>query len=440
MSRTNYVQFLQTYFITLVALLSGTVASNLIIDPFGIYHRIEIEGFNNVKTGQGDHVRMGKAGSVRAFTPRALILGNSRAEYGINPVHPGWRAKPVYNLAISGANMYEILRYFQHAHQLQHVEQVLFMLDYNQFNAYWENASDFTEDRLSITPDEKENPYYYLSDVIPSTLSIKALTQSTNTILRSITGKSTTYLKNGQRDWRNDLLFKTAIEKFGSYASLFSAEETGLFLNRSKGREPPYVESFFNERSKVNVFDAFRRLVQIAIRDKVDLRLAIGPSHARYFESYRLMGSWPLWEEWKRSLVNIVEEEAAKAGVAPFPIWDFTGFNPLTMEPVPPVSDKQTHMKWYFESSHYTTDLGDLVQDRVFAYKEPGRNLPDYFGVLITGKTLDEHLLGIRAQNRKFRETQPLVAKEIQRSASGFDLSEDFARNTSGSNVTATWQ
>lgn len=439
MQKQISLKFLRAYALTLILLLCSTVIFNFVIDPFGVYHTFKISALNAVKTGQGDRVRMGKAGSVRAFKPKAVILGNSRAEYGINPEHPGWQSKPVYNLAISGSNIYEILRYFQHAHGIQPLKQALFMLDYNQFNAYWENAGDFTEDRLSITFDEEKNPYYYLSDFIPTTLSTKALAQSINTIWRSAAKKSTTYLTNGQRDWHDELLFNTAIEKYGSYANLFSIEEKGLFSSRSKNRVPPYIESFVNQRTKGNVFGSFRRLIQIAIRDSIDLRLAISPSHARYFECYRLAGSWLLFEEWKRILIRILEEEAAKAGVKPFPLWDFSGFNSLTMEPVPSHNDKKTRMKWYFESSHYTTDLGDLIQDRVLGHDEPGRIVPDYFGVLVTSKNIEGHLNSIREQNRRFRELQPSVANELSDLASKFDLSDDYARDINGKNVTLRW-
>ncbi|MGZ3238723.1 MAG: hypothetical protein ACXU8A_15270 [Burkholderiaceae bacterium] len=335
--------------------------------------------------------------------------------------------------------MYEILRYFQHAQGIRPVKQALFMLDFNQFNAYWKNADDFTEGRLSVRPDGQSNPYYYLSDVISTTLSSTALSESVNTLWRSTAKKSTTYLANGQRDWHDDLLFRTAMEKHGSYANLFSVEEQSLFTIRRKNQISPYQESFLNRATGMNVFDSFRTLVQLAIRDKVDLRLAIGPSHARYFECHRLMGNWYLWEEWKRTLVQIVEEEAAKAHVKPFPLWDFSGFNQLTMELVPAANDKKTHMKWYFESSHYTTDLGDLVQDRVFDHKEQGRTVPDYFGVLITGKNINDHLRKIREENYQFRKTQPLVAKELADLAAKFDFSVDYARDDKGANITFKW-
>lgn len=432
-------KYLWSYCLVLVLALGGVFAFNLAVDPFGVYRFVEIRGFNNVKTGQGNYVRMGKAGSVRIIRPRAIILGNSRAEYGINPEHPGWKTVPVYNLAISGSNMYEIFRYFQHAQHIRPLSQVLFMLDLNQFYASWNNAKDFSEDRLSVTVDEKENKFYYLSDLVSTTLSLKALSQSINTVWRSAAGKTTTYLPNGQRDWHDDLLFRTAIKEYGSYSRLFKVEERSFFSTRSKIETPPYVESFVNPVTRVDVFDSFRRLVRISIRDKVDLRLAISPSHARYFEAHRLAGNWYLWEEWKRNLVRILEEEAEKAGVKPFPLWDFSGFNPLTTEPVPPSDDKKTHMKWYFEASHFTTDLGDLVQDRVFGYREKGRIVPDYFGVLITSRNIDQHLKDIREEELRFRELQPTVTKNMSDMASQYKILKDYAKDASGNNITFKW-
>lgn len=439
MLKKTSTRFLYAYLLTLVFLLFGVAAFNAVVDPFGVYRLIEIKGFNDVKAGQGSQARMAKAGAVRVFKPKAVILGDSRAEYGINPEHLAWKTRPVYNLGISGANAYEIMRYFQHAHGIQPLQQVVYILDFKQFNAYRKNESDFSEDRLSVTRDGRKNRFSALADFISTTLSIKALSQSVNTIWRSAARKTTTYLANGQRDWHDDLLFRTAIERYGSYSRLFSEEERSLFAERSRGRVPPYRESFVDPESGVNTLESFRQIVRTAIRDKIDLRLVIGPSHARYFECYRLMGDWYLWEEWKRALVRVLEEEAEKAGVTPFPLWDFSGFNDYTMEPVPRAGDKKTRMKWYFEASHYTTDLGDLVQDRVFDHKEPGRTVPGHFGVLLTSRNIESHLRKLREENKRFREAQPPVARELSDMAAHFDLLDDYARDMFGSNVTVTW-
>jgi hypothetical protein len=417
-------KYLRLYLSALFLLLLSTIAFNLIIDPFGVYNFVDIQSINNVKTGQGNHVRMGKAGAVRSFKPRAIVLGNSRAEYGINPEHPGWKVEPVYNLGVSGSNIYESLRYFQHAHSIQPLDKVLIMLDLNLFDAYWENAVDFSEERLAVSLNEQKNEYYYLSDFIPTTLSLNALTQSINTIWRSATNKTTTYLSNGQRDWRNDLLFRTVIRNFGSYQNIFTIEEKSLLEAKAKGYSSDLKKYSYNQRTKINVFDWFRKIVKISIRDNIDLHLVLTPSHARYFEMHRLMGNWTLWEEWKRALVDIVEEEAKIAGVTPFPFWDFSGFTPLTTEYVPAENEKDTKMEWYFESSHFTTDLGDLIQDKVFNRNILSNNVPDYFGVLITSKNIDEHLEETRVLNLRFREEQPNVAKELQELASKYIMNE----------------
>jgi len=102
-------------------------------------------------------------------------------------------------------------------------------------------------------------------------------------------------------------------------------------------------------------------------------------------------------------------------------------------------ADTLTRMKWYFESSHYTTDLGDLIQDRVFDYKDLSRTVPDYFGVLITSQNIEEHLANIREQNQRFRELQPSVAKELSDAASKFDISDEYARDITGANITYKW-
>ncbi len=418
-------KYLFAYLITTALLLVVTFSFNVIIDPFGVYRLVDIEGVNSVKTGQAHRVRLAKAGAVRAFRPSAVVLGNSRAEYGINPDHPGWSTKPVYNLGISGANIYEILRYFQHANSIQRLSEVLFMLDLNQFDAYWENSIDFTEKRLAVTVEGTPNELYYAFDFVPTTLSLNALAQSISTIWRSSTGRTTTYLRNGQRDWRDDLLFRTVIANFGSYHSLFTMEEESLFLRKSNGRSSGLHAYSYNETTKVNVFDWFRRIVQISIRDGIELRLVLTPSHGRYFETNRLLGDWALWEEWKRTLVSIVEEEAGIAGVEPFPFWDFSGFNPLTVEPVPPASESGIKMKWYFESSHFTTGMGDMIQDRVFGREASGRKVPDYFGVLLTKGNIEDHLAKIRIDNLKFREDQPDVADELLRLASKYDVSSN---------------
>jgi len=145
----------------------------------------------------------------------------------------------------------------------------------------------------------------------------------------------------------------------------------------------------------------------------IDFRIAISPSHARQFETIAAKGIWLLFEDWKRHLVNINYEEADRLGKQPFPLWDFSGYNSLTTEPVPPVNDGLTEMCWYWESSHYKKELGDLVQDRIFGYNHPDRQLPSDFGTLLTPETIEPHLATVRTNRRQWQEAFPEDAAEI---------------------------
>jgi hypothetical protein len=157
-----------------------------------------------------------------------------------------------------------------------------------------------------------------------------------------------------------------------------------------------------------------RDAVAIAYRMKSDMHLFIGPSHARQWETIQASGLWAQFENWKRMLVNIVESEAAKANATPFQVWDFSGYNSITEEDVPSATDINKRMHYYYESSHYTPAAGDLVLDRIFDYKSPSRTVPDDFGVLLTSKNIEAHLVSIRAAREHYRLSHPDDVAEIE--------------------------
>ena len=71
-------------------------------------------------------------------------------------------------------------------------------------------------------------------------------------------------------------------------------------------------------------------------------------------------------------------------------------------------------MRWYWESSHFKKELGDLVLDRLFNYHEPGRNVPEDFGVPITAENIEVHLAQLREQQKRYSETHPQEVAEVE--------------------------
>jgi hypothetical protein len=78
------------------------------------------------------------------------------------------------------------------------------------------------------------------------------------------------------------------------------------------------------------------------------LNIFINPIHARQQEIIHHEKQWLTFEQWKRELLSIVEKANNHHPlVEPVQLWDFNGYNTVTMEAVPKVGDTRTAMNWY---------------------------------------------------------------------------------------------
>ena len=377
---------------------------NLCVDPYGMFGMPRVVGVNAKKPELVKHVRVGKAGLVRNLKPRGIILGSSRAEFGLNPDHPGWRTSPVYNLGIPGPNTYELLRYFQHAHSIQPIERVVLGLDIFQFNIWRTNQADFDEDLLSGSGDGSAGLSFGLvGRVMQMLLSVDNLVSS----FRTLTGQDgeNVYSPNGSRD--QQLLRKEGL-RWGSRRRRFEDQASGAreWYDRKHG--------FRNAETGVSSFDYLRIILETAHRDSIDLNLLISPPHAWCLENFAAFRAWESREEWKRRLVEVNEAAAALYSSRPFPFWDFSGYHTYSMEAIPPWDDNESPMRWYFEGWHYTQELGDLMLDRIFHYESAVGEISDDFGVRLTSDNIEIHLAEIRAAQQHFRETHPQDVRKIK--------------------------
>ena len=110
-----------------VAILIGGV--NYIVDPYGIY---KTNIFQN-KPEQDKNIRLAKVVKVEELKPVSISLGTSRTEYGYDPNHE-YFSKPSYNLAVSGASLYENRLYLEHAIKQGNLKEVILVADWRMFN------------------------------------------------------------------------------------------------------------------------------------------------------------------------------------------------------------------------------------------------------------------------------------------------------------------
>ena len=112
--------------------------------------------------------------------------------------------------------------------------------------------------------------------------------------------------------------------------------------------------------------------------------------HVYFLEILKTLGMMEDYEEWQNLLIDLVEEVDMKYSSNPnYPLWDFSGYNTVTMDEVPPAGSSNLFMDWYYDVGHFKKKLGDRIQDRIFNYNDARRVLPEDFGMQINSKNIN---------------------------------------------------
>ncbi len=368
---------------------------NRAVNPFGVFATDWVS--RPAKPGTFTHLRMVKAYQVRHQRPRAVSLGSSRVEMGLPASSPHWVVKPVYNLGLSGGTIYEILRYFQHACAVSDIQQAVLLLDYTAFLASAQVAPDFTETRLAVDSEGTPAAFSKYADWGAATATMDALQASWNTF-RKVRAEHQ-YLPDGTRDAAADTF--RVLSKGGS-AKAFAALEADT---------PPKLIKLSPKLDEASL-EYLRTLLRLARKHGVDLRLGIAPVHARYLEMLHLSGHGPSYDKWQQRLVESVEEESSKD--KPFKLRDFSGYNQYTTEAVPASGLGQ----WYFEDSHFTAELGNLLLKQVLHERSGAEPAVGDFGVALSSANVVAHQAAVRVRRTQYQENR---REELEQLRSLFD-------------------
>jgi hypothetical protein len=375
---------------------------NWFINPYGIFHSPEINGFNKLKTEINTQTRLAKAHQVVTYQPQTIILGSSRADLGFDPDNSDWEYQPVYNLGFNGAQVYEMYRYLQHTQNTTHLKSVFLCLDFFLPDNTQQTQPDFDEGRLSVNSNGTSNHFYYLHDMVNTLLSFDVIKSSINTVLKQ--SDATTFnIDNGLREETG---------KNYNYRQMFNAYEKQYLGNDFPGALGSNVMT--TQKYDDNDFYYFRQMLKTMYEYYIQSTIIIPPYHARFKELIYVSGRWSQWEDWKRCLVEINEQEAALANKQPFPIWDFSSYNAITSESVPAINDTNTQMQWFWDGVHFKKELGDLILDKVFNKESANIELPENFGVSLNSANIENYLAQLRLERDEYSETHPEDIMEIQ--------------------------
>jgi len=398
---------------TAALFLAAIVSVNFVVDPFGMYRIIELDGVNSHKPAVYHRLRLVKAYEVRRVRPRGIVLGTSRSHVALRPSHEGWdpAARPVYNLAFDGATTKEMYHYLLHAHAVQPLRQVVLGLD-----TYHATAAPATT-RPDFDVHVLETPVV-LAPLSPIRADLRVLSSLDTVRASLVTIRSQPdhepewFAPDGQR--LGDVFFRRPHEPFeelgprGYFEEIDRLEvgfkrESQLGPNTRQFGPPGQRPQSAGETS----LDYIGRMVSFCRANGIDLRIFITPEHAHQLEITAAIGEWGTIESAKRALVHLLADDATRHPDAlPIPLWDFSGYSRVTTEALPE-PDSRAEMRFYWDSSHFKEIVGDFVLDRVFGVSHPQRRVPPGFGVQLTPFTIDPALARVRADQLAYRRRYP---------------------------------
>lgn len=377
------------HFLIAVLLLTAALAGfNWWVDPYAIYRDREAL-LQQTQPILVMNERVFKTVGLAHTKTDVLLLGTSRTDIGIGREHDAFKGLRILNLSTFGQPIRESRRLMEIAVEEGKPETIILGLDFFAFNALFVPPSDYVEENYSPL-----RPYNLL-------LSVSALADSWATIRRKMPAEGDCCYADGFRTPQ------TLSRLAGTYRKAFTANERMYLLE--KYLPYPACSFSFGTPAGNDTMEDLRAILRLARMSQIDLRLFISPSHARQWETLAAAGLWSQWEEWKRLLVRLNEEEAGRD--TPFPLWDLSGYDDISTEPVPAAGDTKNIMRWYSDSSHYTPELGKRIIQRLFAKTQNGQ--PDGWGLLISRENIEKHLRQVRSARERYRAAHPQDIVEI---------------------------
>jgi hypothetical protein len=339
-------------------------AANIAIDPYMLFDRPRVPGFNAVKPAVETREAMMKRHQAARVTPRTVILGSSRSDIGLDPASSAWPTamQPVYNLSTVGADLATNLVFLQRllAHGRAHPKTVVVGLDFESFLLEPANPGN---PGPAAPPEAADagDPFGGARDYLASTLTLDALEDSMSTLWTNRRGLMSLDMQADGRLTDGHLRRWTAAD---GVALLFEQKNR---LTVRRYQEPRHVLSH-DPAVPVRDFAGLDALVALARAHQIEVVLLVQPAHASRLEMMDALGYWPDYELWKRELARWgarMRDLGARVTV-----WDFGGYESTTTEVVPTLGDKKTRLKWFWDPVHYSTALGDLLVTTMTATRD----------------------------------------------------------------------
>ncbi len=104
------------------------------VDPYRIFDWVDVAGFNARKPRAMEHGHLNKVAAIASIRPERIIVGNSRAQVGLDPESAQWRDSLItYNAALAGTGPGTALEFMRAAQAAGRLHEAVVGLDFLDF-------------------------------------------------------------------------------------------------------------------------------------------------------------------------------------------------------------------------------------------------------------------------------------------------------------------
>jgi hypothetical protein len=328
---------------------------------------------------------------VSQLQPDVLLLGNSRAQHGLDPHNSVFGNQRVFNAAILSGNPGDfapLVTMAEHNHSLR---MIVMGID---FNMLYSGA----ERRIPNENLLRQNGPFGALARIRAILSVDALWESSVEVLRYFRGTDHVLDKDGRL--LEALYQRDIVARGGTLAAVRHRDAVALL----EMKESP-SGSFLQDLDSI---------ITTACANGTRVILFFSPMHARHLEAIEQAGEWNEFVMWKRSVMELAN---SKAGCN-IQLWDFARHSKVTEEPVPEFGP----MKYYWESSHYRKIVGDaILTATVGGQTDPrawqaefGDDFGGDFGERLTATNFLESMRRQDAARETWRSANPAIVSDVE--------------------------
>lgn len=397
-ARTFAIRLLGTCF----AVVVGCGLFNAVIDPYGLFRWVDQPGFNEVKPRATQASVAFKYRAVEFLSPQTLLLGNSRAEMGWDPESlPAGRFGSVVNAAMPGQGLGAMVPLAEHAWARSRPATLVIGAEF--FDCLEAGPPPAASVHEVLPWDTSAGGAWHrfgrLRAFAAEVLSLDATIDSLQTLLAQRNPNAPHLRRDGFQPARNYPRMQ-AVE--GPRKMFLQRDQENARMRINGPRSIRYDDGHLS-----GCFAALDQLLGKAQERGQVVFVATYPYHARLFELIANAGLWEAYDDWKTALTELVA--ARQRNGLKVTLRDFGAYHRYAREPIPRPGQKGPIPKWYWESGHFRSDLGDRMLAIMFGDLAP----EGLFGATLSPATVAAHLADVRASRVEFVAEQPEIVEEM---------------------------